>query len=146
MTHPAENPEWRPLYVSEVIGGSTAANRGIRAAVDRLGHLVDQVEWTPADDEAAVDMEFHVTGNLLKPDYEGMRTGRWARSSRVQVVQYAIPVELEESSEEEVVNHLGQRLVDAVALAEEGLAKKRNKLPVRQARVIADEVSRTLKR
>jgi hypothetical protein len=82
-----------------------------------------------------------VSGNLLWPDYEGMRTGRWARTSRVQVVQYAIPVELEPRGEEEIVEHLTRRLVEAVDLAEHRLAKARNRLPVRQARVIVDRLA-----
>ncbi|GIF78001.1 hypothetical protein [Asanoa siamensis] len=132
--------QWRPLYISAVIGGSTVENRGIRAGLGQLARVVGGVPWTPADDEAAVDLELHVAGNLLKPDHVGMRTGRWARSSRVFVVQYAVPAELEGRSGEEVLDHLGRLLPEAVAAAEEGLVKKRNRLPVRQARAIAGTV------
>jgi hypothetical protein len=133
--------EWRPLYLSAVISGSTATNRGIRAAVSRLARMVDEVDWVPADDEAAVDWELHVSGNLLQPNYVGMRTGRWVRWSRVFVVQYAVPVQLEGSAEDEVVDHLRSRLLDAVTLAEDGLTMKRQRLPVRQARIIARTLS-----
>ncbi|GIF78182.1 hypothetical protein [Asanoa siamensis] len=132
---------WRPLYISPFIVGPTAANRGIRAGIARLAREVEGVAWEAADDEAAVDVELHVSGEFLKPDFAGLRTGRWSQLSRVFVVQYAVPTELEGSSEEEVVGHLKLLLPGAVALAEQGLANRRNSLPTRQAGIVAGVVS-----
>lgn len=133
--------DWAPIYISIVIGGPTRENRVIRNALDRVGRRVDEVEFTPAEGEAGVEIEFHVTGDLLAPDYEGMRTGRWSNKDNVQVVQIAVPTALEKGEEDEVVTELLRMIPEAVELAAQRLAHRRIKLDLSQARSIAGAVS-----
>lgn len=87
VTEAASRPR-RPLYVSAVVGGNSAANARVDAGISVLARLVrEQEEALPAPEdpsvEAAVDVTFHVPGPLLSPDYEGIRTGRWGEGQAI---------------------------------------------------------------
>jgi len=47
----------------------------------------------PSDprDVGSLDVVFHLPGSLVKPDYQGLRTGRFSRSQRSLQVQIAVP-------------------------------------------------------
>ncbi len=116
----------RPLYISSVVGGE--ARDDVLEAIRRLAVLVRQADAASteqlAEGEAAVDLLFHVPGSLSRPDYEGMRTGRWFKAHRVLVVQVAVPEAL--STDPAAVDaFVGGALRSAVSLAREVLAKRK---------------------
>lgn len=83
----------RVLSLSSVIGGRTLANRGwtevIRELTRRIAAHRDGVEST-----VNVNIEFHVPGNLLQPEFEGIRTGAFSKSDALIKVQIALPEQL----------------------------------------------------
>ncbi|MEV6598724.1 hypothetical protein AB0M36_17965 [Actinoplanes sp. NPDC051346] len=140
-----EEPGWKPLYVSSIVGGGTPGNRSIRDALQRLARAADSVEWSGGEDETGVDVVFHVTGPLIAPpDYSGMRTGTLSRKRRLITVQVAVPVELEAVPEEEALRVFARDLVDATELARTTVARRKDTLPVRQAGQVAERAAQAL--
>ena len=70
---------------------------------------------------AGVNVVFHVPGKLMKPDYEGMRTGSWFGKRRTQVVQVAVPPDLREPGD--IAEFLASSVEAAVPLAAERIAR-----------------------
>ena len=83
-----------PIYVSLVIGGEGSENRTAIAAADAIGRLADQVSESIEPDGLQVDLTFHIGGSIVKPDYEGVRTGSYLPKHQLLVVQAAVPVPL----------------------------------------------------
>jgi hypothetical protein len=75
--------------------------------MQRVVALRDDVE-----SPLAVNVVFHLPGNILTPEFEGLRTGLFNR--RELMVQIAIPAEPSNSPEDDV----RELLWDAVLLAE----------------------------
>jgi hypothetical protein len=117
---------WRTLYVSSVVGGRGAL-ADVVAVIRRLAGIVRREEEAdPPEDpgsEATVDVTFHLPGPIVRPDYEGMRTGRWVKAKRLLVVQIAVPEEI--SGQPAAIDDLlGRSLVEAVDLAAGYLAQR----------------------
>ena len=77
-----------------VIGGQGGENRTAIAAAEAIGKLADQVSENIEPDGLQLDLTFHIAGSIVKPDYEGIRTGRYLPKHQLLVVQAAIPVPL----------------------------------------------------
>lgn len=133
---------WRALYVSAVLGGGGALS-DVEAAIRRLSGVVRrEEEYCPADPagEAALDVTFHLPGPILRPDYEGMRAGRWVKAKRLLVVQIAVPESI--SGDADAINEfLAISLRDAVDLAAKYLAQRKLALSLEAARCIAERAA-----
>ena len=142
MNEPVVRPR-RALYISAVLGGGTTM-QDVEAQIRRLAGIVRQLdESLPAQDpvhEAAVDATFHVPGDILRPEYEGLRTGRWVKAKQLLVVQIAVPADL--SGSPAIEKFLAESLGQAVTLASEYLARRRLGLSVDRAARIASDASR----
>jgi len=81
------------LSIGIIEGGSTPANRPWRVALTELTRRVVDARKgveTPLN----VNVVFHVPGNILKPDFNGPRTGSFAKEQRLLMVQVALPEEV----------------------------------------------------
>lgn len=148
MRTPGHDRPRGPLYVSAVVGGDSAANARADAEISRLARLVreQQERLGAAGDEpgaAAVDVIYHLAGPLMKPDYDGVRTGRFVKAKRLQVVQVAVPETLDAAL---VASFLADRLVEAVEVAARRFERRRMDLSVDVARAIAGAAAEAMKR
>lgn len=106
------------LSIGSIVGGRTAKNRGW---VDGINELTRQIigarEGVISD--INVNVEFHVPGNLIAPDYEGVRTGIFRRANSLLKVQVALPPEAPDDPRPVLVGYLWAVLdvVDAWATA-----------------------------
>jgi hypothetical protein len=80
------------LSLGSVIGGRTSANRGWSDAIrgltrDIAGHRQG------VESDINVNVEFHIPGNLLHPEFEGVRTGTFRKADSLIKVQVALPEE-----------------------------------------------------
>ncbi len=137
----------RPLYVSAVVGGGSAGNAKADAEVSRLARLVREAQdalGATADDpaEGAVDVIFHLAGPLLQPDYEGIRTGRFVKAKRLQVVQVAVPEGLDGTA---VTALLSDALVEAVEIAARHFERRKVGLSLDTVRRIAARAAEAMK-
>lgn len=80
------------LSLGSVIGGRTSANRGWSDAIRGLTRdIADHREGVESN--INVNVEFHVPGNLLQPEFEGVRTGTFKKKDSLIKVQVALPEE-----------------------------------------------------
>ncbi len=110
----------RALSIGIIIGGRTPRNR---AWIDELNKLTEDVMRVRADIEAPLNLNvvFHVAGNLLQPEFEGVRTGSFRKADMLLMVQVA----LVESAPSNARAHLLAMMKIAVAEAETWSLRKR---------------------
>jgi hypothetical protein len=77
------------LSIGSVLGGGIA-NRPWRDAIAALTHRVITARQD-AESPLNVNVVFHVPGSMLKPEFEGVRTGRFSQPLRLLMVQVALP-------------------------------------------------------
>jgi hypothetical protein len=123
------------LSVSTVLGGRTAGNRGWVEAIRDLRHDIIQHRVGVTSD-IHIDVEFHVPGNILSPDYEGLRTGSFRKADRLLKVQVALPEIAPSEPRAELLALLDQ----AVVVAEEWAKRRRITLDPQPLRGIVEAV------
>jgi len=134
----AEEP-WSPLSIGVIFGGRTPAV--VEGEIRRLRECVDRaIEGLASGADAGqaeVVVEFHVPGDVIAPDYEGMRTGNWIGKRRCQVIQVAVPAGLQDPRD--LVEFLASNLEQAVTLAAERMRRFRrsSELSTAQAAIVA---------
>ena len=92
------------IYVGAVLGGpDTRESRAVLAiqGISRIG--ARRRKLTPLEG-GSIDLVFHVPGSLIRPDYEGLRTGKFSRKQQMLMIQVAVPeVELEAEDPERFI-------------------------------------------
>lgn len=78
------------LSLGSVIGGRTFANRGWSEAIRELTRQIAR-HRDGVESDISVNIEFHVPGNLLRPEFEGVRTGAFRKKDSLIKVQVALP-------------------------------------------------------
>lgn len=74
-------------------------------------------------DAFGVNIVFHVPGSIVKPDYSGIRTGRFSVKQKKLMVLISVPENLMDSPELEPFFH--KSMIEAVHLAKGFFEKKR---------------------
>ena len=67
------------LSVGSVVGGATPANRRWREAISELASAVSDSRASVSS-PLNVNVVFQVPGDLVRPSFEGARTGRHSRA------------------------------------------------------------------
>jgi hypothetical protein len=111
------------LSVGSVVGGSTPTNRRWRDAIAELTRAVAEAR-TEIASPLNVNVVFQVAGNVVQPDFEGARTGKFSKANRLLLVQVALPAEVPDDPE----SYLRGALSDAIDEAE-GWARERSIAP-----------------
>jgi hypothetical protein len=82
----------KPLSVGVIVGGFTAESKIWREALTRLSRGVSGVR-DQLGPELNINVEFQVPGNLIAPDFQGVRTGTFRKADRLLKIQVAVPVD-----------------------------------------------------
>lgn len=81
------------LSIGSIVGGSTPTNKSWENAIETLMKSIKH-ERINVDVPLKLNVVFHVPGNILKPEFEGVRTGRFSKSMAMLMVQVAVPEEV----------------------------------------------------
>jgi hypothetical protein len=87
-----------PLSLGSVVGGSTRANRAWRDAVRAVTEQVIDAR-TGVESPLNVNVVFQVPGNIITPDFSGVRTGGFSKPDKLLMVQVALPEEVPPDAE-----------------------------------------------
>jgi hypothetical protein len=85
--------------------------------------------------QADVMVQFHLPGDVISPDFQGMRIGSWLGHRRCQIVQVAMPADLCEPAG--IAEFLASNLQDALRLAAHYLRFRRSPLSTSHAALVA---------
>ncbi|MBX3092120.1 MAG: hypothetical protein KF801_06380 [Cryobacterium sp.] len=90
----AESEPVAAMSVGVIIGGRTGQNR---AWIESLQGLIREVMVARegATSGLNLNVEFHVPGNILQPEFVGDRTGFFKKATSLLKVQVAVPVQSE---------------------------------------------------
>jgi hypothetical protein len=119
------------LSIGSVVGGATPSTRRWSDAISSLTREVIDAR-AGVETPLNVNVVFHVPGNILKPDYEGERTGRFSKRLALLMVQVALP----EEPPDDIAAYLRVRLAAAVGEAEQWAAKRRIASDLRSLRAV----------
>jgi hypothetical protein len=147
QTAPANHDDepWKPLQVGVVFGGRS--DGVVAAEICRLRECVDRAieRLAPSDTgQADVLVQFHLPGDVVSPDFEGMRIGSWIGKQRCQIIQVALPANLRDPAD--VVEFLAWNLERAVRLAGKQIRFRRSSvLSTSQASIVASVAASELR-
>jgi hypothetical protein len=108
------------LSLGSIVGGSTSTNRAWRDEIARLTKDVISSR-TGLVSTVHLNVVFHVAGNIIQPEFEGVRTGTYRKSDHLLMVQVA----LFEPAPSDPRRHLLASLHQAVEAAERWSAGRR---------------------
>jgi hypothetical protein len=108
------------LSIGAVIGGTSPWPRAWRDATRRLGKRVRDLR-DGVDAPVNLNVVFHVPGELLQLDWQGVRTGRWSKKHQLLMIQVTVPGGQPPEDIDRVVR---VRLLDAIECAEEWAKRK----------------------
>jgi hypothetical protein len=99
------------LSIGCVLGGGIA-NRPWRDAISALTHRVIAAR---KDIESPLNLNvvFHVPGSMLKPEFEGVRTGRFSKAMQLLMVQVAVPEAVPPDPDEYLLDAVGAAIDEA---------------------------------
>lgn len=97
-----------------VVGGRTPGNR---AWTDEIARLTLEAVAARAGVEAPLNLNvvFHVAGNLVQPDFEGVRTGTFRKAERLLMVQVALAEPAPANPRAELLSLLQSAVAEAEA-------------------------------
>jgi hypothetical protein len=104
-----------PIYVLSlgwVVGGSTLANRAWRDAIRAVTDQVIEAR-TGVESSLNVNVVFQVPGNIITPDFSGVRTGRFSKEDNLLMVQVALPEEVPPDAERYLIDAVHEALDEA---------------------------------
>ena len=87
-----------PVPTSKTIAGPAPDPSAVAALISTLESVRDRrgLAVDPAlvpEESGSIDLVFHVAGSVVKPQYTGMRTGRFSRKEQTLMVQVSVPTE-----------------------------------------------------
>jgi hypothetical protein len=123
------------LSIGSVVGGSTPTNRRWRDAIRDLTSRVVEAR-SDVDSPLNVNVVFQVPGNIIKPDFDGTRTGRFSKKDSLLMVQVGLPEEVPE----DVEAYLKDAIYAALDEAERWAERRRQPHDLSQLRAILDRV------
>lgn len=123
------------LSVGSIEGGSSPSTPRWRNAITKLTLDVATVT-RDVDSPLKVNVIFQVPGNILKPDFEGVRTGHYSKKEASLIVQAALP----EDAPDDIEGHLKRLLVAAVDEAERWARRRGVASDLRSLREVASSL------
>lgn len=108
------------ISIGSIFGGGELAGGKTDRLIRRFCSALPRVQ---NPDAADINIIFHVPGSIVKPDYQGVRTGRYSAKMRTLMVQVSIPESLMESPELEPF--LDKSILEAVAAAKDFFGKRK---------------------
>lgn len=86
-----------------------------RALVDILRRKPEEHEQGVISEQAMLNVVFHIPGRHSKPDYQGIRTGRFSKKEKGYMIQVAVPESLVTSGDPD--RFIFDALREAIAIA-----------------------------
>ena len=81
------------LYLGIDLGGPELRGGSADSAITRIAKRVRDARPSEPPDTGKLNIVFLVPGSLYKPDFEGVRTGRFSRKEMMLLAEAAVPSE-----------------------------------------------------
>jgi hypothetical protein len=108
------------ISIGSIIGGGELTGSQIHRLIGRFCRALPSVQDPVPFD---INIVFHVPGSIVKPDYSGIRTGRFSAKQRKLMILVSVPDNLMDSPELESYFH--KSMIEAVHLAKGFFGKKK---------------------
>ena len=129
------------IYLGRVYGGPEICGSSVDKAISGLVQLLGpQSEGRPG----SLDVVVHVPGSEFKPDFEGVRSGRFSKKERMLMVQIGLPQNLVSADSVEVQLSILGALRQAVRLGRARFEKAKIPYPEEEYLRKVREIETTL--
>ena len=108
------------IYIGSIIGGRNDRNKGWIVAIDDIGEKVKQA-CVGVDVSPRLDIVFHISGHMLRPDYHGVRTGSYSKKMDLLMIQVALP----EDAAEDAYGFLKEMIFQCISEASAWAVRKK---------------------
>ena len=108
------------ISIGSILGGGELAGGRTDLLLRRFCSALPPIQ---DPDAADINIVFHVPGSIAKPDYTGVRTGRFSAKEKTLMIQVSVPEHLMDSLELESFLH--KSIAEAVDIAKEFFEKKK---------------------
>ncbi len=109
---------WNNIVISvgAVIGGPECAF--MDNYVRSLMRFTKEKRLENSSSNAEVNIVFHLPGSLMKPDYIGLRTGKFSKKENTLMIQAAVEAEFIASNDDaEVISYIFEVADEAIGMA-----------------------------
>lgn len=90
--------------------------------------------------DAMINIVYHVPGTLLRPDYEGVRTGKFSKRERCLMVQVAVEEEFAALDDSKKIRqYIFETADEAIGIGKSGLERKGLVYEIETDRALLDE-------
>jgi len=90
----------------------------------------------------SINVVFHVSGSLSKPDWDGLRDAKFSKKQLLLMVQVAVPEDM--NYNDKVIDYVVKSLRGANAIAFEFYRQKNMDYPLREAEKLVSEIKERL--
>jgi hypothetical protein len=136
VTDVDDNEAAQTLSLGWITGGSTLANKPWDSAIRDLCFRIDDAR-KGIDAPLNLNVVFHVPGNMLKPEFVGVRTGRFSKARALLMVQAALP----EAPPPNPMGYLKDVILQAIDEAERWAVRRRVAADLSKQRDILERAS-----
>jgi|GEM_PF-1116271 len=131
------------LFVGAIGGGPETDETKIHEHWTSISHLKDSYcDESLLGVEGFIDFVFHIPGSVMKPDFKGIRTGRFSRKQKILQIQCAVPKKLVDADEEKVVKFIFKSIREAIDIAKLVFKKAKIKYNADEQYEIIDKVEK----
>jgi len=127
------------ISIGSILGGGELAGSKIYKLIGRFCRALPAGQNPEAFD---INVVFHVPGSIAKPDYSGIRTGRFSAKAKKLMIQISVPEILLDSPELESFCH--KSIIEAIAMAGKFFEKKKTPFNEADYLAIIEEMKRRL--
>lgn len=104
----------KTFSIGVIVGGLTRDSKSWEEHIVALMNDVKQAREGIASD-LNLNVEFQVTGHLLAPDFEGVRTGAFRKKDSLLKIQVAVPAMASDSPRDDLIDFLWKAVDEAEA-------------------------------
>lgn len=108
------------ISIGAILGGGELAGSKIDRLICRFSSALPPVQNLST---ASINIVFHVPGSIVKPDYTGIRTGKFSAKLKKLMIQVSVPETMLDSPELESFFH--KSIIEAIALAGKFFERKK---------------------
>lgn len=101
MSHAVDEPV-PVLSIGSVLGGTSPPTRKWGDDIRKLGLRVGTLR-AGVESPLNLNVVFQVPGEVAKPDFQGVRTGRYSKADRLLMIQVALPEDVPPDSDAHLV-------------------------------------------
>lgn len=129
------------ISIGSILGGGELSDSSVYKIIGRFCRALPPDQNSDVFD---INIVFHVPGSIAKPDYSGIRTGRFSAKTKKLMIQVSVPKTLLDAPELE--SFLQKSIIEAIAMAGKFFKKRKIQFNETDYLAIVEDMKRRLQK